>query len=123
MVIDEFGGLAGLVTLEDVLSELLGEVGDEFQPVPGGPERLPDGRIRMPGHLPLADAYRLAGTVWESEADTIGGHVLQALGRMAVEGDQITVDGILIEVERLEGRVPGTVVVTPRRRRSERPRG
>jgi CBS domain containing-hemolysin-like protein len=123
LVIDEFGGLAGLVTLEDVLSELLGEVGDEFQPVPGGPERLPDGRIRMPGYLPLADAQRWAGSVWESEAHTIGGHIMQALGRMAVEGDQITIDGIRIEVERLAGRVPGTVLVTPRRPPAERPHG
>jgi CBS domain containing-hemolysin-like protein len=113
LVIDEFGGVAGLVTLEDVLSELLGTIGDEFQPVPGEPERLPDGRIRMPGRLALGDAQRWLETTWDSEADTIGGHVIQVLGRLPVAGDRIVIDGATVEVETLQGRVPGTLVVTP----------
>jgi CBS domain containing-hemolysin-like protein len=123
LVIDEFGGVAGLVTLEDVLSELLGDVGDEFNPPPGQPERLPDGRIRMPGQLPLVEAQRWLETTWESDADTIAGYVMQVLGRMPVEGDQLTIDGIRIEVGRLRGRVPGTLLITPRHESSEDPRG
>ena len=123
MVIDEFGGVAGLVTLEDVLSELLGGIGDEFNASPGQPERLPDGRIRMPGQLPLAEAQRWLQTTWEGKAETIGGYVIEILGRLAEEGDQVTVDGIRIEVERLRGRVPGTLLVTSGRAPMEEPRG
>jgi CBS domain containing-hemolysin-like protein len=123
LVIDEFGGVAGLVTLEDLLSELLGEVGDEFHAPPGQPERLPDGRLRVPGHLPVTDIERWLGTRVGSEADTIGGHVMQVLGRMPLEGDHITIGDVRIEVERLRGRIPGTLLVTPRRRSGEAPRG
>ncbi len=122
LVIDEFGGMAGLVTLEDLLSELLGEVGDEFHAPPGQPERLPDGRLRIPGHLPVADTERWLGTRVESDADTIGGHVMQVLGRMALEGDRIAIGDVRIEVERLKGRIPATLLVTLRPR-EEAPRG
>jgi CBS domain containing-hemolysin-like protein len=114
LVIDEFGGVAGLVTLEDVLTELLGEVGDEFRAAPGQHERLPDGRLRIHGQTPLIDVMTLLGVNWASDADTLAGHVMEALGRMPVPGDQVTLDGVRVEVERLKGRVPGTLLVTPR---------
>jgi CBS domain containing-hemolysin-like protein len=123
LVIDEFGTVEGLLTLEDVLSELLGEVGDEFHAAGGEPERLPDGRIRMPGHLPLDEAQRWLGSGWVSDANTIAGHVMQMLGRLPAEGDRIRLDGIEIEVERLHGRVPATLLATPRRVRTEDPHG
>jgi putative hemolysin len=119
LVIDEFGGLAGLVTLEDVLAELLGDVGD----VPVQPERLADGRLRMSGQLPLDEAQRWLGTHWDSEADTIAGHLMAVLGRLPAEGEHVTVDGIRIEVERLHGRVPGTLIITPPPESMEAPRG
>jgi CBS domain containing-hemolysin-like protein len=119
LVIDEFGGLAGLVTLEDVLSELLGDVGD----VPVQPERLPDGRLRMSGQLPLDEAQRWLGTEWESEADTIAGHLMEVLGRLPAAGEHLTIDGIRIEVERLHGRVPETLLITPRAESTEAARG
>ena len=119
LVIDEFGGLAGLVTLEDVLSELLGDVGE----VPVQPERLADGRLRMSGQLPLDEAQRWLGTQWDSEADTIAGHLMAVLGHLPAEGEHLTIDGIRIEVERLHGRVPATLLVTPRPESTEAPRG
>lgn len=112
LVIDEFGGVAGLVTLEDVLSELLGDVGDEFHAPPVQPERLPDGRIRMSGQTPLTEVQRWLDRTWPSDADTLAGYVMEVLGRMPAQGDRIAIDGILIEVERLRGRVPGTLIVT-----------
>ena len=120
LVIDEFGGIAGLVTLEDVLSELLGNVGDA---APVQPERLPDGRLRMPGQLPLAEARRWLDTAWESESDTIAGYLMQILGRLPAEGEHVTIDGVRMEVERLRGRVPGTLLVTRRPESKEIPRG
>jgi CBS domain containing-hemolysin-like protein len=124
LVIDEFGGIAGLVTLEDVLSELLGHVGDEFQHAAGGgPERMPDGRLRVPGSTPIDQAQRWLAVEWDSEADTVGGYVLQLLGRMAREGDSVRIGGTLIEVEGLKGRVPGSLLITPGRTGAERPHG
>lgn len=123
LVIDEYGAVVGLVTLEDVLMELLGHVGDEFRSAPSQPERLPDGRLRMPGRIPLIDAQRWLGTTWESDADTIAGHVMQVLGRLPVEGERLTIDGTDIEVERLQGRVPGTLLIMPRGEKMEHPRG
>lgn len=120
LVIDEFGGIAGLVTLDDVLSELLGDFGDGPSVQP---ERLPDGRLRMPGQLPLAEAQRWLDTTWQSEADTVAGYLMQVLGHLPAEGEQVTIDGIRIEVERLRGRVPGTLLVTPRPGSTEVPRG
>lgn len=120
LVIDEFGGIAGLVTLEDVLSELLGDFGDG---PPVQPERLPDGRLRMPGQLPLAEAQRWLDVTWQSEADTIAGYLMQVLGHLPAEGEHVTIDGIRMEVERLRGRVPGTLLVTPRPETTEVLRG
>lgn len=114
LVIDEYGGLAGLVTLEDVLTELLGDIGDEFHAASDQPETLPDGRVRLSGQMLLADAQAFLSATWESDADTLAGHVMEALGRMPVPGDHVTVDGVRIEVERLHGRVPGTLLVTPK---------
>ncbi len=119
LVIDEFGGVAGLVTLGDVLSELLGDVGDEFKTIPYQAERLADGRIRMPGQMPLPDVERWLGTTWESDADTLAGHVMQVLGRLPLPGERLTINGIEIEIERMQGRVPGTLVITPASKRSE----
>jgi putative hemolysin len=114
LVIDEFGDIAGLVTLADVVAELLGDVGDELKGGPREPARLPDGRYRVSAQMPLQDAERWLGTTWESHADTLGGHVMQVLGRMPTVGDQVVISGIRIAVERLRGRVPGTLLVTPR---------
>jgi CBS domain containing-hemolysin-like protein len=113
LVIDEFGGVSGLVTLEDVLSELLGGIGDEFRTAAPGLEQLPDGRVRMPGQTSIVDAQRYLGLTWDSEADTLAGHVIEVLGRLPLEGDQVTIGDVRIEVERLRGRVPATLLVTP----------
>ena len=60
--VDEFGGTSGLITLEDVLSELLGDVGDEFKAGEPVAEMLPDGRVRLPGQMPVEDAATFLGT-------------------------------------------------------------
>jgi CBS domain containing-hemolysin-like protein len=75
LVVDEFGGTAGLLTLEDVLSELLGHVGDEFKSADPLAEPLPDGRTRLPGGMTVEDAASVLGASFETDATTVGGMV------------------------------------------------
>ena len=104
LVVDEFGGTAGLLTLEDVLSELLGDVGDEFKAADPVAEVLPDGRTRIPGAMEVDDAAALLGTQWETEATTVGGLVTAALGHLPIQGERATVGSYEFEVERVANR-------------------
>ena len=104
LVVDEFGGTAGLLTLEDVLSELLGDVGDEFKAGDPVAETLPDGRIRVPGAMAVDDAAALLNTRWETEAATVGGLITAALGHLPVPGERATVGNYEFEVERVANR-------------------
>lgn len=113
IVIDEYGGLEGLVTLDDILGELLGDVGDEFRAHQPEPEALPDGRVRLPGRLNVDDLAPWTTVPWDGEATTVGGLVTERLGHIPVVGEQITVDGVLIEVERMERHAVASVLVTP----------
>lgn len=113
IVIDEYGGLEGLVTLEDVLTELLGEVGDEFKTDQPEPESLPDGRVRLPGLLHLDDVAEWTGVPWDGEATTVGGYVAEVLGHIPAIGERTHIDGVLVEVERMENHAVVTILVTP----------
>jgi CBS domain containing-hemolysin-like protein len=110
LVVDEFGGTAGLLTLEDVLSELLGDVGDEFKAAEPNAETLPDGRIRLPGRMPVDDAAALLETTWETEATTVGGLVTAALGALPMPGDRVIAGDYEFEVERIAERAIASVV-------------
>jgi CBS domain containing-hemolysin-like protein len=110
LVVDEFGGTAGLLTLEDVLSELLGEVGDEFKADEPVAETLPDGRVRLPGGMAVDDAAALLNTAWDTEATTIGGLVTAALGQLPARGDRANVGEYEFEVERVEQRAVESVL-------------
>jgi len=113
LVVDEYGAVAGLITLQDVVAELLGEVRDEFQAGADVIQTLPDGRLRLSGQLSLADAPEWLGRRWRSEAHTVAGHVIRAVKRLPQQGERLNVGGVEIEIERLEGRVPATLIVTP----------
>jgi len=113
LVVDEFGGTAGLLTLEDVLSELLGDVGDEFKAGDPVPETLPDGHFRLPGSMAVDDAEILLNTEWDSDATTIGGLVTAALGRLPVPGDRATAGEYEFEVERVADRAPESLLARP----------
>ncbi|MBA3852902.1 MAG: HlyC/CorC family transporter [Gemmatimonas sp.] len=114
IVADEFGGTAGLITVGDLLDELLGETGDEFKPKENAPQRLADGRVRLPGALRLDEATQWVGVHWEADAYTVGGLVMERLGRLPVAGDVLDVDGVRIEVEKLRGRAVEWLVATPK---------
>jgi putative hemolysin len=111
LVVDEFGGTAGLLTLDDLLAELLGDVGDEFKPVPPVPESLPDGRTRLPGGMPAHEAAALLDSSWDTDATTIGGLVTEALGHLPVPGERVAVGTYEFEVETVVNRAPQSVIV------------
>jgi CBS domain containing-hemolysin-like protein len=108
--VDEFGGTAGLLTLEDVLSELLGNVGDEFKAGEPLAETLGDGRVRIPGEMAVDDAAALLNTSWETDASTMSGLVTAVLGRLPTPGDRVTVGEYELEVERVAERAVQTLI-------------
>lgn len=110
VVMDEFGGVEGLVTLEDVLVEVFGDIDGKAEPQP---ELLEDGRVRLPGPMHLDDAQDWLRLLWQGKADTVGGHIMDDLGYIPSAGEQITINGLLVEVERVENHVVETILVTP----------
>src|SRR5690606_22249850 len=115
IVADEFGGTAGLITVGDLLDELLGETGDEFKQEENAAQRLADGRVRLPGALRLDEATPWVGVHWEADAYTVGGLVMERLGRLPQAGDVLDVDGVRVEVQSLRGRAVEWLLVTPLR--------
>jgi putative hemolysin len=113
LVLDEYGGLAGLIALQDVVAELLGEVRDEFQPLVREAQMLADGRLRLSGQMSLSDVPSWLAARWRSEAHTVAGHVIRALKRIPREGERLVVNGVDTEIERTDDRVPSSLVVTP----------
>jgi CBS domain containing-hemolysin-like protein len=105
IVIDEYGGTAGLVTLEDLIEELVGEIVDEFDTEDARIEPVAGGGMRVNGSLSIDDANDLLETVLpEGEFDTVSGLVLAELGRLAAPGDAVDVPGARLTVERVQGR-------------------
>jgi CBS domain containing-hemolysin-like protein len=104
VVLDEYGGTAGLVTLEDVLEEIVGEIQDEFeQPHPEVVELAAD-RYLVDGKAPLEDLReRLNLAISPNGVDTLGGFVLEALGGIPSPGDQVEAGGYRIQVREMEG--------------------
>jgi putative hemolysin len=113
IVIDEYGGFIGLVTLEDVLTELFGDVSDEYKGEQPQPERLPDGRVRLPGLMRLDDVEPWIGIRWEGESDTVGGHITEALGHIPSVGERTAIDGVTVEVERMAHHAVASLIATP----------
>jgi CBS domain containing-hemolysin-like protein len=111
LVVDEFGGTAGLITLEDVLSELVGDVGDEYKAADPVAETLPDGRVRLPGEMAVDDAAALLDTLWETDGTTVGGLVSGALGHLPAAGEVVTIGDYEFEVERVVERAVESVIV------------
>ena len=113
LVVDEFGGTSGLITLEDVLSELLGDVGDEFKGTEPDAETLPDGRVRLPGSMAVDAAAALLDATWDTDAATVGGLVTASLGKLPSPGDKTSIGGYEFEVERVSNRAVDSVLLMP----------
>ena len=105
IVIDEHGGTAGLVTMEDLLEEIVGEITDEYDIDEPQVEQLSGGAFRVPGRTPIDEVNELLDAeLPQEEWDTVGGLVLDALGHVPVEGECARVDGLEFCAERVQGR-------------------
>jgi len=114
IVIDEYGGTAGLVTIEDILEEIVGEIADEYDQERPLVEWLGPGRARVTARLPVTDLEELFGVTIEAEdVETVGGLLAHALGRVPIAGSTATVAGLTLTAESLAGRRNriGTVTV------------
>lgn len=123
VIIDEYGGTAGLVTLEDLLEEIVGDVEDEFDPnAPQSIAPQPDGSTLVDGLLTLDDVNERFGLGLESEDyDTIGGIIFGLLGRKPELGDEVRLDGYLAQVAALDGLRIATVRLIPRPKTATEP--
>jgi CBS domain containing-hemolysin-like protein len=102
IVIDEYGGTAGLVTIEDILEEIVGEITDEYDTEQPPVEWLPDGSARVTARLPVAELEEEFGVRIDAEdVETVAGLLAQALGRVPIAGSTVSVSGLRLTAENL----------------------
>jgi CBS domain containing-hemolysin-like protein len=115
VVVDEYGGTAGLITIEDLLEEIVGEITDEYDPDEVEVQVLPDGATRVPSRYPIDDLDELFGfDVAEEDVDSVGGLMAKHLGRVPIPGSHVEAHGLRFEAEGTSGRRNkiGTVLIT-----------
>lgn len=105
VVVDEYGGTAGLVTIEDIIEEIVGEIADEYDREAPGVEELGDGRTRVPATMDIDDLADLFDVeIDEDEVDTVGGLIGKNIGRVPIVGSRCEVAGLVLTAERMAGR-------------------
>ncbi|MBI2870798.1 MAG: HlyC/CorC family transporter [Candidatus Omnitrophica bacterium] len=114
LVVDEYGGTAGLVTREDILEEVVGELYDEFERPDEGIVDLGGGRYRIGGNVPVKDVSEKLGLVLpqHENVETVAGLVLSLYGHIPQEGIQVNAGSVALEVERVIGRRVTSVLLT-----------
>ena len=113
LVVDEATHVVGMITLEDVLGELLGSVPDEFKTPRLLPLRLSDGRVRLPGELPLERARVWVGGAWPTEGMTVDEFIVREAGRVPDPSERLTVCDLAVEIESADDSHITSAIVTP----------
>jgi len=112
VVLDEFGGTAGVVTMEDLLEEIVGEILDEYDDPAEKPVETRGGETLVPGSTHISDLNeRFALEVPDEDYTTIGGYVFGTLGRLPAPGDRVTAGGAIFTVREMDGRRIETLAV------------
>jgi CBS domain containing-hemolysin-like protein len=105
IIIDEYGGVAGLATMEDVIEEIVGEIADEYDKDVPDIDDLGDGRMRVNARYSLVDLGELFELELEDQdVDSVGGLLAKTLGRLPKFGDRVVVSGLTLIADRIEGR-------------------
>ncbi|MFC7493483.1 MULTISPECIES: hemolysin family protein [unclassified Nocardioides] len=115
VVVDEYGGTAGLVTIEDILEEIVGEITDEYDAEEIDVETLDNGSMRVSSRYPIDDLDELFGfDVEEEDVDSVGGLLAKHLGRVPIPGSSVEAHGLRFEAEAVTGRRNriGTVLIS-----------
>ncbi len=114
ILVDEYGGIAGLVTLEDCLEELVGDIVDEYDAERPEVEVLDDGEYRLEGGIAIDEVNELLGThVPDEDWDTVGGFVFGTLGHVPAEGEKVDWEGWSFIAEKVDGRRIASVWTVP----------
>ena len=113
IVVDEFGDVAGLVTMEDLLEEIVGEIADEYDRGEPLVEPVDDHTMRVKGSMPIDELEELLGVdLPDEEWDTVAGLMAGLLGKVPQKGDQVSVRGVTFRAEKVQGRRIAKVLVT-----------
>jgi CBS domain containing-hemolysin-like protein len=124
LVVDEYGGIAGLVTMEDVIEELVGDISDESDRDAADVVDLGDGRLRVAARLSLSDlGERFGLDLADDEVDSVGGLLTKALGELPRPGSTAIVAGLRLTADRLERRRLTTILVEPAPYPADEPSG
>ncbi len=105
LVVDEYGGIAGLVTIEDLVEELVGEISDEHDRSAPEVDVVEEGVYRVPARLPIADLGELFGVkLDDDDVDTVGGLFAKLIGKVPIAGSRASIGGISLTADRFQGR-------------------
>jgi CBS domain containing-hemolysin-like protein len=116
LVVDEYGGVAGLVTMEDLIEELVGDISDEYDRAVVDRAEIEPGRWRISARLPIDELGDLFGIeLDDDDVDTAGGLLTKELGHLPSAGDTVTVSGVLLIADRVEGKRRHLITVVAER--------
>jgi putative hemolysin len=122
IVVDEYGGTDGIVTLEDLIEEVIGEIRDEYDEADVRSQQLPNGAVEVDGKLNLDEVAEVSGLeLPEGPYSTLGGYLMAQLGRLPQAGDEVEAEGYLLRIVQVEGRRAARVRVTPPPEREPEP--
>jgi CBS domain containing-hemolysin-like protein len=123
LVTDEYGSVSGLVTLEDLLEELVGEITDEYDREEPPVVDLGNGAYRVDGRLGIDEVNELLDTeLPDEEWDTVGGLMLGLLGSIPEQGEEVTYQDLVFKAEKVNGRRIAKVLITRKPEDAEQPR-